>query len=329
MPRIAFFGINHKQFHFLHSAIKNHTNIDQKDVLFFHDNNILEHLDEIKDIEVLSVFCDCVIDKNIIEKLPKLGLISTRSTGFDHIDIDLAKSKEIEVSNVPEYGSNTVAEYTFALLLNVTRQVYRFSERTDNGDYTYSDFQGMDLNGKTIGVVGVGNIGKKVVKIAKGFGMNVLVFSKSIDFTLANELGFQYVVNLDYLLSKSDIITLHLPYNKSTHHLINQENIMKMKKGGILLNTSRGAVVENEAILAGLKSGIIKYAGLDVIENEDDLLHGKGNDLAEYLAKKEEVVYSPHVAYYTKEAEQRILETTVNNINAFVNGKVINKVDKA
>jgi len=310
-----------------------------RDKLFFYSGDItVGNVDKCRNIDVLSVFVHTQVPKKILDKLPKLKLIATRSTGFDHIDLEECRKRNIVVSNVPTYGENTVAEHTFALLLGLSRKIVDCVERTRKGSFSYRGLRGFDLKNKTIGIVGGGNIGQHVARMAKGFEMKVLVFDVIKDFKLEKKLGFRYV-SMDNLLMNSDIITLHVPYNKHTHHLINAAAFTKMKKGAILLNTSRGAVVDTDALVKVLRAGKLGGAGLDVLEGEDALneelsLLRKGNQeewkllLEDHLLlEMPTVLITPHNAFNTKEALMRILNTTINNINAFKKGKkVVNVV---
>lgn len=204
-----------------------------------------------KDIDVAVVFIYSKLSKDVIDNLPNLKLIITRSTGYDHIDIAYAR-QGITVCNVPGYGNNTVAEYTFALILALARRFKPMIERTAKGIFSRDGLTGIDLMGKTIGVIGAGRIGKHVIRIAHGFGMNILVYDRSKEEMLIEKYGVEYV-GLEDLLRASDIVTIHVPYNKSTHHLINRFNIKLMKLDAMLINTSRGPVVEIEAIVQALK----------------------------------------------------------------------------
>lgn len=276
--------------------------------------------------EIISVFIYSQVTARNIANLPYLTKITTRSTGFDHIDLLAAKSKQVEVFNVPFYGENTVAEHTFALLLNLSRNVHKSYLRTTQSNFSIDGLMGFDLKGKTIGIVGGGHIGQHVIRIAKGFGMEVLVSDINQNNFLSEVLDFKYV-DFDFLLANSDIVTLHVPYNSKTHHLINQQNIIKFKPGAFLINTSRGGIVELEALISGLDSGILGGAGLDVLEGEElirkeeELLKNQSNPevlkrlLQDHiLIKKGNVVFTPHIAFYSREAIQRILDTTIQNI---------------
>lgn len=293
------------------------------------------------DYEIISVFVGSSLNKDVLIRFPNLKLIATRSTGFDHIDLDYCKEKGIQVANVPTYGENTVAEHVFALLLTLSHHIYEAYDRLrEEGVYSFEGLEGFDLKGKTMGVIGTGNIGRHAIKIAKGFEMKVIAFNKEPKPELAAELGFEYKNTLDELLSESDIVSLHVPYLPETHHLINKDNILKMKKGAILINTSRGGIVETDALVKALKSGHLGGAGLDVFEEE-----GAIKDEMGYLLKGEEktdlkvllenhllidmpnVIVTPHSAFNTREAKERILNTTVKNIKTFSDlGKAENPI---
>lgn len=301
-------------------------------------------LDKIKDTTVLSTFINSRINKDIIDSLPHLKFITTRSTGFDHIDIDYAKSKDIIVSNVPTYGENTVAEHTFALILSLARNLKKAHFKVDKGDFLIKGLMGFDLRGKTIGVIGTGHIGLRVIKMAVGFSMRVLAFDPLENKFLSEVLGFKYV-DFETLLKESDIITLHAPYNKKTHHMINEKNIGLIKKGAVLINTARGGLVDTMALTKALDKGILSGAGFDVLEGEDiileekQLLMRKKKDLYDpkklqltlrncFLLQRENVVFTPHIGFYSKEALQRILDITIHNILGFINGNPINIVNQ-
>ena len=306
----------------------------------FIDNPLDENLaSEIKDIDALGVFIYSKVDQNVISKAPNLKLIVTLSTGFDHIDLNECRKKGIVVCNVPHYGENTVAEHTFALILNLTRKIHKAYERTVKGDFSIEGLRGIDLQGKTIGVVGSGSIGQHVIRIAKGFEMDVIAYDKFQNEKLAKSLGFGYV-SIDNLLKNSDIITLHVPYDKSTHHLIDQKAISKMKKGVLIINTARGAIIDTNALLEGVQSGKIAGAGLDVLEEECFIKEEK-QILSKHflkecdlktvlqnhiLLKQDNVIITPHNAFNSREALQRILDTTILNISSFLKKKSINVV---
>lgn len=313
----------------------------KKEELFFSTEAIGSRIiSKIKDYEVLSVFIHSKLGKEELGRLPKLKLIVTRSTGFEHIDLAECRRRGIKVGNVPSYGENTVAEHTFALILGLSRKLIDCVERTRKGSFELKGLRGFDLKGKTLGVVGCGKIGEHVARIGKGLEMKVLVFDVKKDLKLAKRLGFRYT-GMDKLLKEADIVSLHVPLNKYTYHLINGEKIKKMKKGAILINTARGGIVETEALVRGLKSGHLGGAGLDVLEEEGELAEER-----ELLTKKFEekgdlkilvenhillgmpnVLITPHNAFNTKEALERILEVTVENIKGWKKGKRANWVN--
>ena len=333
MPKIAFFEAHEWEKPYLKEKLKNHN------ILLFKDTINEANINKFKDADIVSVFIYSKLDDKILNKLKNLKLIATRSTGFDHIDLNECRKRKITVCNVPAYGENTVAEHTFALILNLTRKIHKAWERTRRLDFSQEGLRGIDLRGKTLGVIGVGNIGKHVVRIAKGFEMDVIAFDVFKINGLEKKLGFKYV-NFEYLLGNSDIISLHCPYNKKTHHLINKNNIKKIKKGALLINTARGALIETNALVNALDSGILSGAGLDVLEDEC-LIKEDAQVMSRHfpdkcdmkvilqdhiLAKKDNVIITPHNAFNSVEALQRILDTTIGNIRGFLKKKAINKV---
>lgn len=308
--------------------------------LEFSNNKLnFKNVEKYKDLEAISIFIYSQINEKVLSKMPKLKLITTRSTGFDHIDLGACKKRKIVVCNVPTYGENTVAEHTFALILALSRKIIDCVERTKKGSFDLTGLRGFDLKGKTIGVVGGGNIGKHVIKIAKGFGMNVIVFDVFQDPKLAKELGFNYAI-MDDLLKNSDIVTLHVPYNSHTNHLINKASFEKMKKRAYLINTSRGGIVETDALVKALKSKKLAGAGLDVLEEECDLIEERQLVSKDFPQKCDlktlvenhvllgmpNVIITPHNAFNTNEAMMRILQVTIDNINGFKNNKLVNLV---
>ena len=265
-------------------------------------------------------------------------MIATRSTGFDHIDIKEAKKKNIPVCNVPYYGENTVAEHTFALIMSLSRNVHKSYVRTLKNNFSIEGLTGFDLKGKTIGIVGGGHIGLNVAKIAKGFGMNILVYDLHKQTFLSEVIGFEYA-SFEDILKKSDIITLHVPYNKYTHHLINKKTVRLIKKGAILINTARGQIVDTDALLYALENKILSGAGIDVIEGEEliteekQLLHENNVDkwktiLRDHrIFKMDNVVFTLHNAFNSKEALIRILDTTAQNIESYCDKNYTNVVN--
>lgn len=288
-----------------------------------------ETVSKAKDADVISIFIYSKVPAELIQQMPKLKLITTRSTGFDHIDLKEAKKRKIRVMSVPTYGENTVAEHTFALILALSRKIHKSYLRTVKNDFSIQGLKGFDLKGKTIGIIGFGNIGKHVARIARGFEMNVLINDRHPDKFLAEEMNLKYVP-LATLYKKSDIISLHIPYTKDNHHMINTKTINLFKKGTILINTSRGPIVQTEAMIQGLKKNIFSGIGLDVIDGEKfileekQLLYEKNNEQAlktflkdHQLIDDERVVFTPHIAFFSEEALHRIVQKTIDNIKCF------------
>jgi D-lactate dehydrogenase len=281
--------------------------------------------------DAISVFIYSTVKKDLIRGLKNLKLISARSTGFNHIDIREAKKRGVVVCNVPYYGENTVAEHTFALILSLSRNAHKAYLRTLRNDFSLEGLRGFDLKGKTLGVIGAGSIGLHVIRMAKGFGLNVLAYDLRQNHFLAETLDFTYT-SLDDLLSRSDIISLHCPSNEHTYHLLNMKNIGKVKKGALFINTARGDLIETQALHYALNTGIFAGAGLDVFEGEE-LVKEENQMLSKnvpveklhallqknILLKMENVILTPHMAFDSVEAVERILQTTVDNIVAFDN----------
>ncbi len=283
-----------------------------------------DHVPEAKDFDIAGVFMDSKVDASTIDILPGVKLVTTLSTGFDHIDFKAAATKGIVVSSVPAYGENTVAEFAFALILALSRKVCEARDAVRKGRFSTDGLQGFDLAGKTIGVIGTGRIGKHAVRMAKGFAVKVIAYDVFHDDTFAKEMGFDYV-SLEELLAQSDVITIHCPYLPSTHHLINSKNIGLVKKGAYLINTARGAVVETAALISALKSGQLGGAGIDVIEEEAAMASGDMSAVGNIVSMPN-VIVTPHNAFNSKEAAYRIFDTTIDNIVAFAQGAPINVV---
>lgn len=331
--KVAFFSIPTKEKNYLNKKFDK-----KKYELYFFKDGLNSGNSILKEIDVLSVFIYDKVDKSIIDQAKKLKLIATRSTGFNHIDIEYAKKNKVSVCNVPYYGENTVAEHTFALILALSRNLHKAYIRSQQSIFTLEGLRGFDLRGKTIGVIGAGSIGVHVMKIAKGFGMKVLAYDIRKNHILEELLDFKYV-DLDELLSSSDIITLHCPYNEQTHHMINMNNIHKVKKGALFINTARSGIIEPAALYYAIDKGIFGGAGLDVFEGEE-LLKEENQMLTKnvpiqnveallkrnLLLRRENVIITPHMAFDSHEAIERILDTTYENIIAFFDNKNYYKV---
>lgn len=295
------------------------------------------------DAEVISTFIDSQLTAETLAPFRSLRLIATRSTGYDHIDLAYCRAAGITVCNVPDYGDTTVAEHTFALLLALSRRIPAAVERTQRGDFSQEDLRGFDLASKILGVVGVGGIGWRVIGIAKGFGMGVIAFDTHPDHALETALGFRFA-GLEEVLATCDVLTLHVPGGAETHHLISTSQLALMKPSAVLINTSRGGVVDSEAMIQALTQGRLAGAALDVLGEESWLrdeaqIFREGSDLSagtlralvadHALMRLPNVILTPHIAYNTHEAVRRILDTTLANIQAFAHGAPQNVVCEA
>ena len=291
------------------------------------------------DAEIVSTFIYSKLEREALAQLPALKLIATRSTGYDHIDIAYCRERGIAVCNVPTYGENTVAEHVFALLLAISHRLPEAIARARSGPFSPKGLQGFDLAGKTLGVVGTGNIGRHVIRIAKGFGMQVIANDIKQDMQLAANLDFRYV-SFDQLIDMADIISLHVPATEETQNLLTLEVFERMKKSVIVINTARGSLIDARALIQALRAGKVAAAGLDVlpdeplIREEAELIcsiycdqHDLRNLVADHvLLNMPNVIVTPHSAFNTREAVQRIVETTVENIETFLDGRPQNIV---
>ncbi len=298
----------------------------------------LRNIEKVENSEILGIFIHTKVNEKLLERLGNLKLIIAMSVGFDHIDLNACRRRGISVCNIPDYGTNSVAEHTIGLILALSRNINEAINRTRNNDFSLKGLMGFDLQGKTLGVVGVGRIGKYVIKLAKGFNMNIIAFDPHPEKFLAKKMGFKFVP-FNKLLKESNIVTLHTPLNEKTYHLINKKNIKLMKKGSYLINTARGGIVDVMALKYGLDSGILAGVGLDVLEGEKEISEEKEllhKPLKEHdwktllcnhlLLKKHNVIITPHCAFYSEEAVKRILSSTIEVVNDFLKGKVRNKI---
>ncbi|MGC9610814.1 MAG: NAD(P)-dependent oxidoreductase [Minisyncoccia bacterium] len=301
--------------------------------LYFSSEKISEDsLPTRRDFDIISIFVNSQITTGVLDAFPNLKLLTTNSTGFDHINISACKTKGVAVGYVPGYGNNTVAEFAFGLILNLTRKIYQAINQIKERElFSFEGLRGIDLKGKNIGIIGTGRIGKEMVKISKGFGMNVSAFDLFKDEAAAKEMGFSYL-SLEDLLKQSDVISVHLPLTEETHHLINMKNVGLIKKGAYFVNTARGPIVETAALVFALQSGVLAGAGLDVLE-EEGAIKDEMKFLGEAASHEEElkimlenhvlmrmpnVLITPHNAFNSNEALLRILNTTFENINGFL-----------
>ncbi len=270
--------------------------------------------------EVISCFITTKFSTEILAQLRNLKLLCTRSVGFDHIDTEACQKRGIIVCNVPDYGSHVIAEHAFALLLGTMRHITEGNKRVREGQFDYHGLRGMALQGKTIGIVGTGKIGRKVAKIAHGFGMRILGHDIFQVIELTQEFGLQYV-GLPELLQQSDIVTLHAPSLPETKQMINRDTIKLMKDGAILINTARGSLIDTEALLEALDSGKIRCALLDVLEHEADVKEDTR------LVHHPKVVTTPHIAFYADDSVRSMYEDSFNSIDEWLkDGKPVHIV---
>lgn len=298
-----------------------------------------DSLPERKDFDAISIFVGSQITDKVLAQFPNLKFLTTRSVGFDHIDTKAAAARGVTVAYVPGYGDNTVAEYAFGLLLALTRNLYRAIDRIkETEEFSFDGLRGVDIKGKTMGIIGTGRIGKESIKIAKGFGMEVIAYDPFPDNAAAQALGFTYVPLAD-LLARADAVSIHAPLTDSTHHLLNKANLMQMKRGAFLVNTARGGIVETDGLVAALEAGVLRGVALDVLEEEGEIKdeltfltreHPMENFRTavenHVLMKMPNVLITPHNAFNSQEALERILKTTIENIQGFTAGTPKNLV---
>ena len=269
--------------------------------------------------EAVCVFVNDVLDAPVIDRLCEMGvkLIALRCAGYNNVDLSHAFGR-IHVVHVPAYSPYAVAEHAMALLLTSIRRIHKAYNRTKDFNFSLAGLTGFDLHGKTVGVIGTGRIGRVFIDICRGFGMKVIAYDK---FPAENS-GIEYVT-LDELFERSDIISLHCPLTEETHHLIDERAIERLKKGAVIINTSRGALIDAEALLEGIKSRKVGAACLDVYEEESDVFfrdfsgHIMSDDVLARLISMPNVIVTSHQAFLTEEALDNIAETTVKNIASY------------
>lgn len=313
------------------------------------------------DCEILSVYIHSKIDNAFLDQHPRLKFVTTRSAGYDHIDVAECARRGIVVVNAAGADDNTVAEHTFALILALARRLYEVSEANKQPVFHYDELRAVDLKDKTLGVIGTGRIGLRTVRIALAFGMKVLAYDPYNRSLMAEMFGMRYV-SIDELLRESHVITLHAPLTEETFHMLNRDAFAKCHEGVIIVNTARGALIDTDALIEALDSGHVFGAGLDVLEEEsvmrkeadkiiaDQIIdrlknHSPSHEEAQMkdpsrlkqfeevmrnqrLLNRPDVVFTPHVAFNSMEAVTRINQMTVENIRAFLSGAPINLVQE-
>ncbi|HAF77875.1 MAG TPA: hydroxyacid dehydrogenase [Maribacter sp.] len=279
--------------------------------------------------KTVSLFTGDDASANVLEKLNAIGIqnFALRSAGFNHVDLKKASELGIKVARIPAYSPYAIAEHTMALILALNRKLIKAHNRVRDQNFSLNGLTGFDLNGKTVGVIGTGKIGSVLVKILHGFGCKILAQDVIEDQNLINSYNVIYT-NCETICKQSDIISLHVPLTATTKHLIDKEHIALMKPGVMLINTSRGGLVDTKAVIEGLKTKKIGYFGIDVYEEEeglffedhsDDILQ---DDVIARLMTFNNVFITSHQAFLTETALTNIAETTIYNIDCFENGKV-------
>lgn len=275
-----------------------------------------------KNCDAVCAFVNDTLDKPCIDCLFKLGIkvIALRSAGYNHVDIERCAELSIKVCYVPEYSPYSVAEHTFALLLTLNRKIHKAYLRVREGDFSLNHLMGHELHGKTIGIIGYGRIGRSVAQIAEGFGLRVKIYDPYIKPDAINNTKY-HITSLDELLFDSHIISLHCPLNKETHHIINGASLLKMKPGTMLINTSRGGLIDHNALIQALKTQHIGAVGLDVYEQEKGVFfydHAEdiiNDDVLMRLMTFPNVLITSHQGFFTHEALTSIASTTLENLS--------------
>lgn len=277
--------------------------------------------------DAVCAFVNDRLDREVLQALRDGGtkLIALRSAGYNHVDLDAAEELGITVVRVPAYSPYAVAEHAVGLMLAVNRKLHRAHNRVREGNFSLEGLLGFDMHGKTVGILGTGKIGTVLAGILKGFGCHLLGYDP-YPSAAARELGVEYV-SFDELVGRSDIVSLHLPLTPETHHIISADAIRKMKRGAMVINTSRGDLLDTAAVIEGLKDGQIGAVGLDVYEEEEELFFEDlsnqvlQDDVFARLLTFPNVLITGHQAFFTEEALRAIAETTIANIDAIENGE--------
>ena len=277
--------------------------------------------------ECVALFSSDTASAKVLRDLHQLGVryVALRSAGYNHVDLKAAAALQMKVACVPRYSPYAIAEHTVALMLALNRKLIRANNRVKELNFSLDGLIGFDMNGKTVGIVGLGNIGRVLAKILHGFGCQLLGFDLDEDPSLTRDYGLQYT-SIDDLCAKSDIVTLQLPLNEHTKYLINRERLSQMKDGVMLINTSRGGLIDTKAVIDAMKSGKIGYLGLDVYEEEKGLFfedHSEDilqDDVIARLLTFRNALITSHQAFLTSNALENIADTTIENIDSWQAG---------
>lgn len=321
--KIAFFSTKAYDREFFNRYITTH------EITYFEGRLRMPTVNLTKGYDAVCVFVNDRLNAEVIAALKEndVKLIALRCAGFNNVDLEAAKEHGIKVVRVPAYSPHAVAEHAVALILTLNRKTHKAYNRVREGNFSLERLTGFDLYGKTVGAIGTGKIGQVFCNIMLGFGCRVLAFDLMEDKELASK-GVEYLPLMD-LLQQSDIISLHCPLNDQTRHIINKETIPMMKEGAMLINTSRGGLIDTVDVIEGLKSGRIGYVGLDVYEQEEKLFF---KDLSENIIQDDlimrllsfpNVLITSHQGFFTEEALIQIAQTTLHNIDAFESGETL------
>lgn len=293
---------------------------DLGEVVLYPQTTAAEVVDRLADADI-AITNKVVIDKTVMAQLPKLKYIGVLATGYNVVDIEEARNRGIVVTNIPAYSTDSVAQMVWAHVLNITNRVGYYAEQNRNGRWAenkyfcYYDFQHDELAGKTFGIVGLGNIGMAVARIALAFGMKVIAYTSKTELPEGISR-----VDMDSLFRESDVISLHCPLTKDTQKLVNRNRLKQMKPTAILINTSRGLVIDEQAVADALNDGTIAAFGCDVLSSEPP----KANNP---LLTARNSFITPHIAWATVQARKRLVDICTENIEAFINGSPINQVN--
>ncbi len=304
------------------------------EVVYYKERLSLNTVSLTRGMDAVCIFVNAECDERVIERLEENGikLIALRCAGFNNVDVRAAQRHGIRVVRVPAYSPHAVAEYAVTLMLTLNRKVYRSVYRTREGNFRLGGLLGFDMYGKTAGIIGMGRIAKELIKILRGFGMNILAYDLYPDETFAKEHQVK-MVSLDELYEGADIISLHCPLTEETKFIINSDSITKMKYGVMIINTGRGKLIKTEDLINGLRSHQVGSAALDVYEEEADYFYEDrsdkmiDDDKLALLLMMPNVIVTSHQAFFTREATHNIAVTTLQNIKDFLDGKeLVNEV---
>ena len=330
--RIIFFDIKDYDREFFEKYGKNYN----YEMSFFKSRLSLENVHLTKGYDVVCAFTNDDIGKETIDAMAENGvrLLAMRCAGFNNVSLKDIRNR-FKVVRVPAYSPHAIAEYTVGLILAVNRKINKAYVRTREGNFSINGLMGVDLYGKTAGIIGTGKIGQILIKILKGFDMKVIAYDLFPNQKVAEELGFEYV-SLDELYANSDIISLNCPLTKDTQYMINRRSMLKMKDGVILVNTGRGQLIDSADLVEALKDKKVGAVALDVYEEEEDYFFEDKStqviedDILGRLLSFYNVLLTSHQAYFTQEAVDAITLTTLNNIKDFIEGKeLVNEVPQS